>query len=220
MHGIDVKTEVLAGVTTFLTSMYIIVVNPSILQNAGMPFDGVLTATVLVSAFSSIMMGIYAKNPIVLAPGMGMNAFFAFTIVQGMGVSWQVALGCVFWSGVLFLLLSVFNVRKQILLAIPKQLRFGVAAGIGLFITLIGFKNAGFIVDHPETLVARSPLNSLTITFLIGLIVSAIFVVKRIKGALVLGILLTTVLAIPIGRWWGGADLDSDVPLIHSVSPC
>ncbi len=94
MSGIDLKTEVLAGVTTFLTSMYIIVVNPAILQNAGMPFDGVLTATVLVSAFTSIMMGIYAKNPIVLAPGMGMNAFFAFTIVQGMGVSWQIALVC------------------------------------------------------------------------------------------------------------------------------
>ena len=214
MSGIDLKTEVLAGVTTFLTSMYIIVVNPAILQNAGMPFDGVLTATVLVSAFTSIMMGIYAKNPIVLAPGMGMNAFFAFTIVQGMGVSWQIALGCVFWAGVIFFLLSVFNVREQILLAIPKQLRYGVAAGIGLFITLIGFKNAGFIVDHPETLVGRSPLNSLTITFLIGLMVSAIFVAKRIKGALVLGIILTTLLAIPIGRWWGGTDLVSGVPLI------
>ena len=138
---VNTKTEILAGITTFLTSMYIIVVNPSILQNAGMPFNGVLTATVIVSAFTSIMMGIYARNPIVLAPGMGMNAFFAFTIVQGMGVSWQIALGCVFWAGVIFLLLSIFNIREQILQAIPKQLRYGIAAGIGLFITLIGFKS-------------------------------------------------------------------------------
>jgi len=203
MEGTNLKTELLAGVTTFLTSMYIIAVNPSILQNAGMPFDGVLTATVLVSAFTSIMMGLYAKNPIVLAPGMGMNAFFAFTIVQGMGVSWQIALGCVFWAGVIFFVLSVFNVREQILRAIPKQLRFGIAAGIGLFITQIGFKNAGFIIDHPVTLVSRSPLDATTITFLIGLALSAIFIARRMKGALVLGIILTTLMAIPIGRWWG-----------------
>jgi len=215
MAGINIKTEILAGITTFLTSMYIIVVNPSILQNAGMPFDGVLTATVVVSAFTSIMMGIYAKNPIVLAPGMGMNAFFAFTVVQGMGVSWQIALGCVFWAGVLFFLLSVFNIGEQILLAIPKQLRYGIAAGIGLFITLIGFKNAGFIVDHPETLVGRSPLNALTITFLIGLMLTAIFVVKRVKGALVLGIVLTTLMAFPIGRWWGASETANSAPLVQ-----
>ncbi len=204
-NNTNLKTEVLAGITTFLASMYIIVVNPCILQSAGMPFSGVLTATVMVSAFSSIMMGLYAKNPIVLAPGMGLNAFFAFTVVMGMGVPWEKALGAVFWSGIIFLLLSASNVRTRILLAIPKQLRYGVAAGIGLFISLIGFRNAGFIVPNVATAIGRGPLNEITITFLAGFLITAVFVVRRLKGALILGIITTTVLAIPIGRLWGDA---------------
>ncbi len=204
-NNTNLKTEVLAGVTTFLASMYIIVVNPCILQSAGMPFSGVLTATVLVSAFSSIMMGLYAKNPIVLAPGMGLNAFFAFTVVVGMGVPWEKALGAVFWSGIIFLLLSASNVRTRILLAIPKQLRYGVAAGIGLFISLIGFRNAGFIVPNVATAIGRGPLNEITITFLIGFFITAVLVVRRWKGALILGIITTTALALPIGRLWGDA---------------
>jgi len=199
------KTEVIAGITTFLTTMYIIVVNPAILQTTGMPFSGLLAATVLVSAFSSLMMGWYAKNPIVLAPGMGINAFFAFTVVAGMGIPWETALGAVFWSGVVFLILSVFNIRTSILRAIPKQLRYGVAAGIGLFISLIGFKNAGFIVPHPATLIGSGPLNAMTLTFLAGLFLTSVFVARRIKGAMILGIILTTLLAIPIGRFWGDA---------------
>lgn len=199
------KTEILAGVTTFLATMYIIVVNPAILTNSGMPFSGVLTATVLVSAFSSIAMGIYAKNPIVIAPGMGINAFFAYSVVLGMGVKWEVALGTVFWSGVIFLLLSVFNIRVKILQAIPRQLRFAIAAGIGLFITFIGFANAKFIVANPATLVGIAELNSITVTFLVGLIVTAILVIKRIKGALIVGIVFTTLIAIPIGRLYGDA---------------
>ncbi len=201
----DVKTEILAGITTFLATMYIIVVNPAILKNAGMPFSGVLTSTILVSAFSSIMMGIYAKNPIVLAPGMGLNSFFAFTVVLGMGVSWEKALGAVFWSGIIFLALSIFKIRKLILLAIPNQIRYGVAAGIGLFITVIGLKNAGFIISNPATIVGRGPLNAITITFLVGFIITAILVVIRFRGALILGIGLTTLLAVPIGRLWGNA---------------
>lgn len=199
------KTEILAGVTTFLATMYIIVVNPAILTNSGMPFSGVLTATVLVSAFSSIAMGIYAKNPIVIAPGMGINAFFAYSVVLGMGVKWEVALGTVFWSGVIFLLLSVFNIRVKILQAIPRQLRFAIAAGIGLFITFIGFENAKFIVANPATLVGIAELNSITVTFLVGLIVTAILVIKRIRGALIAGIVFTTLIAIPIGRLYGDA---------------
>jgi len=206
-NNTNFKTEVLAGVTTFLASMYIIVVNPSILQNAGLPFNGVLTATIVVSAFSSILMGIYAKNPIVLAPGMGLNAFFTYTIVLGMGVSWEKALGAVFWSGLVFLLLSASNIRTQILLAIPKQLRYGVAAGIGLFIALIGFRNAGFIVPNAATVIGRGPLNEITITFLAGFFITSIFVVKRFKGALILGIVITTLLTIPIGRLWGDASI-------------
>ncbi len=201
------KTEVLAGITTFLATMYIIVVNPSILSNAGMPFSGVLTATILVSAFSSIAMGIYAKNPIVIAPGMGLNAFFTFSVVLGMGIEWTVALGAVFWSGIVFILLSVFNVRTKIVQAIPKQIRYAVSAGIGLFITLIGFVNAGFIIDNPATLISFGGLNPSTTIFMIGLIITSILVVKRIKGALIIGIVVTTILAIAIGRLWGDATI-------------
>ncbi len=196
-------TEIIAGTTTFLASMYIIVVNPDILSQAGLPFSGVLTATVLVSAFSSIMMGLYANNPIVLAPGMGLNVFFTFSVIIGMKVPWPTALGAVFWSGVVFLLLSVFNIRTYIVQAIPKQIRFGVAAGIGLFITFIGLTRSGFIINNPDTLIARGMLDSTVLTFLAGLAVSAVLISFRIKGALVIGIVLSTLLAWPIGRWYG-----------------
>lgn len=199
------KTEILAGITTFLATMYIIVVNPAIISQCGMPFNGVLTATVLVSAFSSIAMGVYAKNPIVVAPGMGVNAFFTYSVVLGMGVKWEVALGTVFWAGVIFLLLSVFNIRVKILQSIPRQLRYAISAGIGLFITFIGFVNAKFIVADPTTLVGIAGLNAVTITFLVGLIVTSILVIKRINGALIAGIIFTTLLAIPIGRFYGDA---------------
>ena len=199
----DFQTEVVAGITTFLATMYIIVVNPAIISNTGMPFSGVLTATVLVSALSSIAMGLYAKNPIVIAPGMGLNAFFTFSVVLGMNVPWSVALGAVFWSGIIFILLSVFNVRTHIVRAIPDQLRFAIAAGIGLFITLIGFINSGFIVASPATVITRGPLNVQTLTFLGGLLFTAILVVKRMKGALITGIVCTTIAASAIGRIWG-----------------
>jgi adenine/guanine/hypoxanthine permease len=201
----DMKTEVIAGITTFLATMYIIIVNPAIISATGMPFSGVLTATILVSAFSSIAMGIYARNPIVVAPGMGLNAFFTYSVVLGMGVDWRVALGAVFWSGVIFLLLSVFNIRTMIVQAIPKQLRFAISAGIGLFITFIGFANARFIVDNPATLVGINKIDPIILTFLIGLIITSILVIKRIKGALIIGIAITTLLAIPIGRFYGDA---------------
>lgn len=204
-NGSDVRTEILAGITTFLSMMYIIVVNPAILSETGMSFSAVLTATVIVSGFSSIMMGLYAKNPIALAPGMGLNAFFAFSVVLGMKVPWETALGAVFWSGIVFLLLSIFNIRTYIVKAIPKQLRFAIAAGIGLFITLIGFINARFIVANPATVIGRGELNAITITFLIGLVVTAVLVVRRVKGALVLGIIFTTLLSVPIGRLYGDA---------------
>jgi len=202
-YNTNMKTEIIAGITTFLATMYIIVVNPGILSATGMSFSGVLTATVIVSAFSSIMMGLYAKNPIVLAPGMGLNAFFTYTVVMGMGIKWEVALGAVFWSGIVFLILSIFNIRTLIVKAIPKQIRFAVSAGIGLFITLIGFINAGFIVDNPATLVSFGGLNPVTITFMAGLFFTAILVIKRVKGALIAGIVFTTIIAIPIGRFYG-----------------
>jgi AGZA family xanthine/uracil permease-like MFS transporter len=204
-NNTNVKTEVLAGITTFLAAMYIIVVNPDILSKTGMPFNGLLTATILVCAFCTIMMGIYAKNPILVAPGMGLNAYFSFSVVLGMGVKWETALGSVFWAGIIFLILSIFNVRIYIVKAIPKQLRYAVSAGIGLFIALIGLINSHFIVGDPSTLVKLGKMDSITITFAVGLIITALFVIKRIKGALIIGIVLTTILAIPIGRLYGDA---------------
>jgi adenine/guanine/hypoxanthine permease len=202
----SLKTEILAGISTFLACFYIIIVNPAILAEAGMPFSAVLTATVLVSAFGSLMMGIYAKNPIVVAPGMGINAFFTYTAVKGFGLSFEEALGAVFWSGVIFLLLSVFKTREKIIQAIPPALRHAVSAGIGLFICFIGFQNAHFIVDNPATLVGMAIFKDpITLTFLAGLLFTGGLLVRKVSGAIIFGILFTTALAWPIGRIWGDA---------------
>ncbi|GAB3817998.1 NCS2 family permease [Pontibacter rugosus] len=198
-----VKTEILAGVSSFLATAYIIVVNPTILSQAGMPFAGVLTATVLVSFFSSLMMGLYARNPILVAPGMGLNAFFTYSAVLGMGITWQVALGAVFWSGIVFLLLSAFNVRTLIVQAIPKPLRYAIAAGIGLYISLIGFANAKFIISNPATIIGISPMTPALLTFLAGLLLTSVLLVRNVKGGILIGILFTTLASYPIGRWWG-----------------
>lgn len=168
-----------------------------------MPFSAVLTATVLVSCFSSLMMGLYAGNPILVAPGMGLNAFFTFSAVIGMKVPWPVALGAVFWSGIIFLLLSVFNIRTYIVRAIPRPLRYAIAAGIGLFITLIGLVNARFIIATPATIVGIGKLTPALLTFLAGLLITAGLVLKKVKGGILLGIFITTLLAWPLGRWWG-----------------
>ncbi len=206
------QTEIIAGLSSFLATAYIIVVNPTILSQAGMPFAGVLTATVLVCFFSSLMMGLYAKNPVLVAPGMGLNAFFTFSVVLGMKVPWQTALGAVFWSGIIFLLLSAFNIRTYIVRAIPKTLRYAIAAGIGLFITLIGFINAGFIVHQPATIIGPGALSPSTLTFIAGLLLTAVLVSRKVKGAILLGILFTTLAAYPIGRWWGGTNVQ---PLVN-----
>lgn len=200
----DIRTEVLAGITTFVAAMYIIVVNPAILSQTGLPFNAVLTATVVLSAFCTIMMGLYANNPILVAPGMGLNAFFTFTVVMGMKIPVETALGAVFWAGVLFFVLSIFNVRTLIVKAIPKQIRFAVSAGIGLFITLIGFANAGFITQKTP-LIGLGALNPITVTFIVGVLITAILVIRNIKGALIIGIIITTILSIPIGRLYGDA---------------
>ncbi len=201
----DIKTEILAGITTFLAAMYIIIVNPAILSKTGMPFNGVLTATILVSTSSTIMMGIYAKNPILVAPGMGINAFFTFFVVMNLGLKWEIALGSVFWSGIIFLLLSIFNVRTYIVKAIPKQIRYAVSAGIGLFIALIGLVNSRFIISDPSTLVKLNKMDPAVITFIVGLLITSLLVIKRVKGSLIIGIITTTILSIPIGRLYGDA---------------
>lgn len=191
-------TEVIAGIATFLAMAYIIVVNPSILSQAGMPFEGVLFATVLVCLFSSVAMGLYANLPFALAPGMGINAFFTFTLVLGMNIPWQTALGAVFISGVIFIILSVLKVRTAIVAAVPASLRYAVAAGIGLFLTLIGLEQVGFIVHNPATIVGFGELNLTVILFLVGLFITSMLVIRKVKGNLVLGIIITSVIALVV----------------------
>ncbi len=195
-HGTTVGREILAGLATFLAMAYIIVVNPSILSKTGMSFAGVLFATVLVSSFSSIAMGLYANLPFALAPGMGINAFFTFTMVLGMKVPWETALGAVFISGVIFLILSIFKVRITIVKAVPSSIRYAIAAGIGLFLTLIGFEEVGFIVHNPATIVGFGGLTLKVILFLVGLFITSILVIKKVRGDLVIGIITTSVIAL------------------------
>ena len=204
-NGTDVKTESIAGITSFMACMYVIVANPTILSKAGMPFNAVLTATVLVSALTSIFMGIYSKNPIVVAPGMSINTLFAYTAVKVHGLSWETALGCVFWSGILYLILSIIDRRIKVFIKIPRILRFGVAGGIGLVIALIGLKAAGFIIPSGLDGLGIGRLNLTTITFIVGLLITAVLVVKKVTGSFIIGIIITTILAAPIGRFWGDA---------------
>lgn len=201
-NNTTIQTEILAGISTFLATAYIIVVNPTILSKTGMPFSGVLTATVLACFFSSMLMGVYAKNPIVVAPGMGLNAFFTYTAVMVMGVPWPTALGAVFWSGIFFLILSVFNIRTYIVKAIPRPLRYAIAAGIGLFITLIGLENSGFIIKNDVTILSHAPMSASLLIFVAGLLLTAILLVRKTKGAILIGIVVTTLLSTGVGRWW------------------
>ncbi len=197
-RGTNLKTEVLAGVATFLTMAYIIVVNPGILSATGMPFEGVLFATVVVSAISSILMGLVANLPFGLAPGMGINAFFAYTLVLGMGMNWETALGAVFISGIIFVILSLLKIREAIVRAIPAGIRYAVAAGIGLFLALIGLKSVGFIVYNPATVVGFGGVTPVLIIFLVGFVLTSVLVIKKTKGALVIGIAATSLLAFVI----------------------
>lgn len=192
-QGTDVRTEVLAGVTTFMTMAYIVVVNPAILGEAGMPVAAVAAATCLAAGFGSILMGLVANYPLALAPGMGLNAYFTYTVVKGMGVPWETALGCVFLSGVAFLVLTLAGVRQMIVGAIPKPLFSAVAAGVGLFIAFIGLKEAGIIVAHPATTVALGDLTTPTAAVaILGLVLIAVLQAWRVKGAILIGILLTS----------------------------
>src|SRR5688572_1918754 len=199
-RGTDLRTEILAGVTTFVTMAYIILVNPAILGQAGMPVAAVAAATCLAAAFASILMGASANMPLALAPGMGLNAYFAFTVVGAMGVPWQVALGCVFISGVAFLLLTFAGIRQLIIAAIPPYLFAAVAGGIGLFIGFIGLKNAGIVVSNEATSVAlgnlRAPGAALA---LLGLAIIAALAAWKVKGAILIGILATTLAGWALG---------------------
>ena len=198
------RKEVLAGLTTFMTMAYIIFVNPSILRDAGMPYQAVLFATCVCSAIGSIMMGAVARYPIALAPGMGLNAYFTYSVVKGMGLSWQVALGAVFISGVVFLLLTAAGIRRMIVNAIPTELYAAVAAGIGLFIALIGFRNAGIVTGSPATLVTLGNLRDPnTLLAIMGLLLIGVLMAWKVRAAMLLGILATTAASAMLGliRW-------------------
>ena len=194
--GTKVSTEVLAGFTTFLSMSYIVLVNPAILSQAGLPIVAVAAATCASAAFASILMGLLANYPLALAPGMGLNAYFTFTVVKGMGVPWETALGCVFISGIAFLLMTFVGIRQLIVNSIPRPLYSAVAGGIGLFIAFIGLKEAGVIVAHPATTVSLGNLHSATpLLALFGLLVIAALNAWRVQGAVLIGILLTAALA-------------------------
>ena len=202
--GTNWRTETLAGVTTFVTMAYIIFVNPSILQEAGMPFAAVVAATCLSAAVGSLLMGAFARYPIALAPGMGLNAYFTYVVVKGMGISWQVALGAVFLSGLLFVALTLAGVIKKVVSAIPTELYSAIAAGIGLLLALVGFRNSGIIVPSPATTVAMGNLRAPnTLLAVAGLLLIAALLAWRVKGAMLIGILATTALGVLTGlvRW-------------------
>ncbi len=199
-HGTSLRTELLAGITTFLTMAYITFVNPAILADAGMDFGAVFVATCLAASFGSLVMGLYANYPIALAPGMGLNAFFTYGVVLGLGHSWQVALGAVFVSGVLFVALSVLPVREWIINSIPRTLKMAISAGIGLFLAIIALKNAGIVVDNPATLLTLGNLLAPSaLLALIGFFVIVALSQRRIPGAVVIGILAVTAVGVALG---------------------
>jgi AGZA family xanthine/uracil permease-like MFS transporter len=207
--GTNWRTEILAGVTTFLTMAYIVLVNPAILSASGMPLAAVTAATCLSAAFGSILMGIVARYPIALAPGMGLNAYFTYTVCLKMHIPWQTALGAVFLSGVIFLALTAAGIRQMILRSIPHELYAAVASGIGLFIAFIGFRNAGLVIGDHETLVGLGNLrNPTTALALLGLILMVALEVKKVRGSILVGVLSTTAIA------WGLAFI-----ILHFSSP-
>ncbi|MDY6147989.1 MAG: NCS2 family permease [Porphyromonas sp.] len=195
----SLRTELMAGLTTFLTMSYILAVNPDILSAAGMDKGAIFTATALASAIGTILIAFLAKLPFAQAPSMGINAFFAFTLVKGMGYSWEAALAAVFVEGVIFIILTAFNIREQIVRCIPKNLRFAISAGIGMFIAFIGLKNAGVIVSNEATFVTLGKFTPTAILACIGIIVSAVLIVLKVRGALFYGIVICTILGIPMG---------------------
>ena len=197
----NIRTEAIAGITTFFTMAYIVVVNPAILSTpgTGMSFSGVLTATVVVCFVMTLLMGVYAKLPFAVAPGMGLNAFFTFTIILTQKVWWQTALGIVFWAGILFFLISITPIRVTIAKAIPTELRIGTAAGIGIFLTFIGLKNSGLITSDPVTFVKLGLLGREALLTIVGLAITLILVIRRSVFSFLAGIFIVTLIALALG---------------------
>lgn len=194
-HGTTVKTEIIAGLTTFAAMSYILVVNPGILGLSGMPIEGLITVTAIAACIGTLLMALMTNYPIALAPGMGLNAFFAFTICLGREIPWEAALGIVFWNGILFLILSLTGVRTKIAEAIPPSLKIGVQCGIGLFIAFIGLKNANLIVDNPATFVQLGDLSDPAVLLaLAGIIFTIVLMVRRVTGAILISIVTLTII--------------------------
>jgi AGZA family xanthine/uracil permease-like MFS transporter len=215
-NGTDVRTELVAGLTTFLTMAYIIFVNPSILGDAGMPKGAVFVATCIAAALGCLIMGLYANYPIALAPGMGLNAYFAYVVVKGMGMPWQMALGAVFISGCLFLLVSVFKLRELIVNGIPHSIRTAITVGIGLFLGLISLKSAGIVVANPATLVGVGNLHSAPVILaILGFFLIVALDKLQVKGAILIGILAVTVLSF----FFGGNSFNGVVSAPPSLDP-
>ncbi len=215
-HQTTVKTEVLAGFTTFLTMAYIIFVNPDLLAAAGMDYGSVFVATCLAAAIGCFIMGFYANYPVAMAPGMGLNAFFSFTVVGQMGYSWEVALGAVFFSGICFFLLSIFKIREWIINSIPLSLRGGIGAGIGLFLGFLALQNAGIVVDNPATLVTLGDMTSWSaLMACLGFVIIAALYYRQVTGSVMLGILAVTLISIMTGH----VELNGIVSAPPSIAP-
>jgi AGZA family xanthine/uracil permease-like MFS transporter len=196
----SVKTEILAGITTFMTMAYILAVNPDILSVTGMDKNALFTATALSAMVATLVMALVARLPFALAPGMGLNAFFAYTVVLGMGYSWEFALTAVFIEGIIFIILTAFNIRELIVNAIPLSMKHAVSAGIGLFIAFIGLQNAGIVVSNDATLVGLGDMGSPAVLLALGgIVLTAVLLALKVKGALLIGIFAATVAGIPFG---------------------
>ena len=199
-HNSDVVTELRAGAVTFFISSYIIFVQPAVLSSAGMDFGAVMTATCLASAIGCLIMGLWANYPIALAPGMGINFYFTYTVVLGQGIPWEIALGAVFLSGVILILLTIFRFRELIINIIPDYLKNGIAAGIGIFITFIGFVQGGWVLDHSGTLVQLGDLKSLPAVFtLVGVVTIGVLLQREVTGAIFISMIVVSLLGIPFG---------------------
>ncbi len=200
-NGTNIKTEVIAGITTFMTMAYILAVNPDIMSAAGMDKNALFSATAISAVIATLVMALVAKLPFALAPGMGLNAFFALTVVKTMGYSWEFALTAVLLEGIIFIILTAFNIREMVVNAIPKNLKYAISAGIGLFIAFIGLESAGIIVDNPDTLVSlSSDMSANTVSVaLMGIVITGVLLSFKVKGALLIGIFASALIGIPLG---------------------
>lgn len=200
-NNTTIKTEIIAGFSTFLAMAYIVVVNPQILSQTGMDYGAVFVATCLAAAVGSLLMGLLANYPIALAPGMGLNAFFTFGVVLGMGHSWQIALGCIFWSGILFFLLSLFKTRKWIINSIPQSLKYAISVGIGMFLAMIALQNSGIIVANQATIVGLGDIGSTeSMLAIAGFFVISVLSIRKVSGAIIIGILAVSTIALVLGK--------------------